>query len=220
MYDSCVSREPAGTWYWDYNQCDCLGGASPIIVDLNDEGINLTNAANGVTFDILASGTAVKVAWTRSGSNNAFLALDRNRNGVIDNGSELFGNVTAQPASVRRSSKKDTQPNGFLALSVFDDPAAGGNGDGQITEDDAIYRDLKLWIDGNHDGVSQPTELKPLGDVGVRAISLHYRLGKKLDEFGNKFEFRGFVTLDRDFQIGGSIKRRAIDVFLTFEATH
>jgi len=220
MVDSCISREPSGTWYWDYNQCDCLGGASPIIVDLSDEGINLTNAASGVTFDILANGEPVKVAWTRGDSQNALLALDRNHNGTIDSGSELFGNVTPQPASPGHSSKKDTQPNGFLALSVFDDAAHGGNGDGQITEDDAIYRDLRLWIDANHDGVSQPAELKSLADAGVRAISLHYTLGKKVDEFGNKFEFKGFVTLDNDLRPGGSIKRRAIDVFLTFEATH
>jgi hypothetical protein len=146
------------------------------------------------------------------------LVLDRNGNGTIDSGAELFGNFTPQPASKEKSSKK-ADPNGFLALAVFDDPSNGGNGDGQITEADAVYKRLRLWIDANHDGISQPDELKPLADYGVRSISLHYVTGQKIDEFGNLYRFRSHVIMDKDSFDHGSITRRAVDVFLTFIPT-
>jgi len=169
----------------------------------------LTDVAGGVKFDIVANGTPINVAWTRADSNDAFLALDRNHNGLIDSGAELFGNFTSQAPSAKRGGA-----NGFLALQVFDDPANGGNGDGQITDDDAIWPALRLWVDANHDGVSQADELRSLADNGVRAISLHYVQQKTIDEFGNLYRFRSLVTMDKDAaDLGGPIKRRAVDVF-------
>jgi hypothetical protein len=208
--DEC-ENDPNYAGYWDYVNCECVQGASPIVVDLDGNGLKLTSAADGVTFDLMADGQPVKVAWTRPDSRDAFLVLDRNHNGRIDDGAELFGNFTAQPATTDRNGK-----NGFLALAVFDQPDHGGNGDGQITEDDAIYADLRLWIDANHDGVSQPEELKTLSECGVRAISLRYVPSKKKDEFGNVFRFRSNVTMDRDAFEQGAMKRQATDVFLAF----
>jgi len=72
---------------------------------------------------------------------------------------------------------------------------------------------LLLWVDANHDGVSQPDELKSLAEYGVRSISLHYIVGKEVDEFGNIYRFRSHVLMDRDIVDNGSIRRRAIDVF-------
>ena len=202
------------TGYWDYQICECISeNTSPIIIDLAGDGLKLTDPEAGVSFDLLADGRPVHTAWTQPGSEDAFLALDRNHNGIIDDGAELFGNVTPQPVSAKKASKKNA-PNGFLALSVFDDPANGGNADGMITEDDAIYRSLLLWVDANHDGVSQPEELRSLADSGVRAISLHYVVGKKVDEFGNVYRFRSHALMDRDILDHGSIERRAIDVLL------
>jgi hypothetical protein len=168
--------------------CDC-GYASPIIVDTTGKGFHLTAAADGVTFDISGDGHPIKMAWTAADSGNAFLALDRNHNGKIDSGKELFGNFTAQPES--------DDPNGFLALAEFDKLENGGNRDGIIDKRDAVFAHLLLWIDENHDGISQPNELHTLPELGVFSLALHYRDDKHLsDQYGNWFHYQAAVNPD------------------------
>jgi hypothetical protein len=180
--------------------CQCQ--QSPVIIDVLGTGFELTDAAGGVTFDLADSGTPGKFAWTEAGSANAFLCLDRNGNGRIDNGSELFGNVTAQPAS--------PTPNGFAALAVFDLPENGGNGDGIIDSRDAVFSKLLLWQDLNHNGISEPWELHSLPSLGVAAISLNYQVSWLRDQFGNWFHYRSLI-LD---EVGQHDGRWAYDVFL------
>jgi hypothetical protein len=88
----------------------CLNCPSPIIISVDGNGFALTNAANGVKFDISGTGHPVQIGWTALGADNAFLALP-GADGLVHNGTQLFGNFTPQPPS-------DT-PNGLLALAVF-----------------------------------------------------------------------------------------------------
>ena len=152
----------------------------------------MTGAAEGVTFTINEFGQKDRWGWPASGSTNAWLALDRNGNGKIDGAFELFGNTTDQPDSPNR--------NGFKALAVFDKAANGGNEDGVIDKKDAMFSHLLLWTDRNHDGISQPDELRHLADSDMVRIELDYEESKQLDEHGNAFQYRARVWTEKGEQ--------------------
>ena len=201
----CTHHCGGGAGGFPVEGCTCSNWISPIVIDLLGDGFDLTGAAEGVSFDIDGDGARDNISWTAADSDEAWLALDRDGDGRVDDGRELFGNFTAQPAPPPGELK-----NGFLALAELDRPASGGNSDGVIDGLDSVFSALRLWRDANHDGRSAPGELHTLPSQGVARIHLDYRESKRADAHGNQFRYRAKVGDAK----GSKVNRWAWDVFL------
>jgi hypothetical protein len=142
----------------------------------------LTSLTEGVTFDLDGDGVLEQVAWTFPSARLAFLAMDLNENGIIDNGKELVGRQTL-----------DTSHSGVDALGTLrerENPKLSGS----VGYRDRLYQQLLLWHDANHNGISEPTELRPVREV-LTEVGLGYSAFDREDEHGNRFRFKGWVEI-------------------------
>ena len=163
--------------------CDDPGQCSPLILNLGNGGYELTGIDDAVTFDIRGDGRPVRTSWTAKGAPMAFLALDRNANGVVDSGAELFGNAT-------RLRNGAPAANGFGALAELDD-----SGDGALDARDRSWARLLLWTDLDHDGETGPSELRLLRNSDVASIGLEHHYTGRVDRHGNAFRYQGGLSL-------------------------
>jgi hypothetical protein len=195
----CAPNPGNGDGGGDLNQ-ECSEGTgcgSPIVLDAGG-GYHLTALADGVAFDLRNEGVRRRVAWTIANLETAFLALDRNENGQIDNGAELFGNYTRLRSGV-------LAPNGFIALGELDD-----NADAIIDSRDEAWAMLLLWTDRNHDGDSTPDELQPIAQSEVVSLGSDYRAVGKRDQWGNLFRYASEFGVEKN---GRRHRRPYYDVF-------
>jgi hypothetical protein len=160
--------------------CCCL---SPILIDAAGDGLQLTSWADGVELAPRPGFRPSDRAWTEANSDDAWLVLDRDGDGVINDGSEMFGNATPQLPP-----PEGTLKNGFLALTQYDN-----DHNDMIDAKDAVFSELRLWQDNDHDGKSQPLELHTLPALGVAGISLVYVEAPEADQYGNSFRYKADV---------------------------
>ncbi|AGU98335.1 calcium-binding protein [Vibrio campbellii] len=152
----------------------------PLILDLDGNGVSLTESTY---FDHNANGIANRTQWVSS--TDGLLALDRDGNGTIDSGRELFGDNTLD-------ANGDVASDGYAALKAFD-----SNGDDVINQKDQVFDQLKVWVDANSDGVSQENELKTLKSLGVESIDLtHDNLHSQYHDTSGKSHQTQSVNLD------------------------
>ena len=158
----------------------------PIIIDLNKNKITSTKLNNTIYFDHDNNNFKEATSWIDKG--DAFLALDKNNNGLIDNGNELFGNHTISNTRFKYTNNKAT--NGYEALKTYD-----LNGDNVIDSKDEIYDKLVLWKDSNQNAITDKGELIKLKDSGIVSIDLNYK-NINTDEKGNTIKQSSTITFE------------------------
>lgn len=173
-----LSRIQGGTGAWEAELLEVEAAwnvsvemADPLVLDLAGDGISLRSAEEGVSFDLEGTGTPRQVGFIRN--DDAFLYLDRNGNGIADDGRELFGD-------------QEGDASGFAKLARYDT-----NGDGRIDAQDEVFHRLRLWQDRNGDGINQLDESMTLVDAGITALYLEYETVNQMDASGNVVARKG-----------------------------
>ena len=136
---------------------------TPIILDLDGDGVETLSVDEGIEFDLLNTGVKVQTGWVSG--DDALLAVDNNDNGVIDDRSELFGGNIGE---------------GFSKLKTFD-----SNDDGFVDAADAEFGELKVWQDKNENGLTDTDELASLKSAGIVSLDTAYTDVFNMDAQGN-----------------------------------
>ena len=166
-----------------------------ISVDPKLDSLRLTSPAAGVSFDIDVDGDLEQVAWTEPGAAVALLAIDRDGDGRITTGAELFGSFSVLRAG--------NGPNALIETFK----ATGGPLSGAVQSGHKLYQQLLLWVDKNHNGISEGSELRPLKEA-FTALGLGFVRQHRLDQHGNLFRYVGWAELRTE----GPEQGRAKDV--------
>ena len=145
---------------------------TPLVVDLDGNGIETTSLEDGVQFDIDGDGNTEHTAWIKSG--NGFLVWDKNQDGTINDGSEMFGEGTVMINGKHAE-------NGVAAILELD-----SNHDRILNNQDDVWGYLQIWHDDNTNGITENGELASLFDWGIQSLALSFEKIDWVDENGNK----------------------------------
>ncbi|MFZ9759776.1 MAG: hypothetical protein ACO3CJ_10030, partial [Burkholderiaceae bacterium] len=166
--------------------------ASPLVLDMNGNGIQTQSIGKGVRFDLDADGRPEAAGWVAGG--DGLLVRDLNADGVINSGAELFGSATRLPDGT-------VAKDGFEALAALD-----SNADGKVDAGDAGFGSLKVWVDSDADGQTDQGELKGLSELGISSISVQAKATSSFNE-GN------WIGLEASFERSDGSQGEVADVW-------
>ena len=172
------------------------GSATPLVLAFRGEAVQF-NTAVAASFDLTGT-MSVITDWPTS--TTPWLAIDRNNNGKIDGGHELFGSATLLASG-------EAAANGFIALRELD-----SNADGRVDATDEQWRRILVWSDVNSDRLTTSNELRTVEERELVAIELGYTVERRCDGRGNcEVERAGFIYRDGG---GEELHGAVIDVHL------
>ncbi|NDF50984.1 MAG: hypothetical protein EB116_13030, partial [Betaproteobacteria bacterium] len=165
---------------------------TPLVFDLDGNGIRTLSVDRGVKFDLNADGRMDQTGWVASG--DGLLARDLNQDGQINDGSELFGEAT-------KLADGSTAKDGFEALASLD-----SNRDGKVDAADAAFGSLRIWSDADADGHTDAGELKTLSELGITSIRVDAKAASVFDN-GN------FIGLSASYERADGSQGEVADVW-------
>ena len=178
---NCSPRYVNGQW---------LSCPTPLLIDLGQSDFSLTKQNRGVFFDFNGDGQETHTHWVAKDTDDAFLALDLNLNGTIDNGTELFGDSTTI------NSTNSLASDGYEALAQYDI-----NKDGKINKVDSIWNSLLLWNDVNGNGISEDNELSFVKESGLKKFILKVKTDlDNIDLNGSLLQDWSWVRTNESFR--------------------
>lgn len=186
FYDNIYDWLPASFKEWfEMNRDGFHTFYDPLILDLDGNGIstfalNSNDFKQNAFFDFDNDGISHATGWTTDG----FLVRDINKDGVINNGSEVFGDHTLKQDGTKAK-------HGFNALSDLD-----SNHDGKIDKQDLLFKELKVWQDSNKNGISEQQELKTLDQFNIDSLNLNYHEPNQTLQGGRLFQLATYTKTD------------------------